>query len=240
MSTSTSDRQVSNDSQAIGLPETILRLAIFVAILGALLLGAAGRLDWAAGWAYLVVYFVMAVVSAAVIFTRHPDLATERANPADDAKEWDRRLVNLALLLWPLTLIIAGLDYRNDWSPVLAGWLQWGALLVLVLGNALAQWAAISNKFYGRLVRIQKDRGHTVVTGGPYRFVRHPGYVGVSVYTLATALLLESLWALVPAVLSVLILVYRTAREDATLRAELDGYTDYARRVRYRLLPGIW
>ena len=97
-----------------------------------------------------------------------------------------------------------------------------------------------SNRFFSSVVRIQKDRGHTVVDGGPYRFVRHPGYAGTSVFTLVTPLILRSYWALVPAAATASVLVLRTIMEDLTLRNELDGYADYARRVRYRLLPAIW
>jgi protein-S-isoprenylcysteine O-methyltransferase Ste14 len=97
-----------------------------------------------------------------------------------------------------------------------------------------------SNEFFSGLVRIQADRGHTVITSGPYRFVRHPGYVGAIVFDLAVSLFLGSLYAFVPAGLTVLAIIVRTALEDATLQTELDGYRDYAQRVRCRLLPGIW
>ena len=98
----------------------------------------------------------------------------------------------------------------------------------------------VSNRFFSTMVRIQADRGQTVATAGPYRYVRHPGYVGYSVSFFGMALALGSLWALVPAVLMACLLVVRTALEDRTLQDELAGYTDYARQVRYRLLPGIW
>ena len=97
-----------------------------------------------------------------------------------------------------------------------------------------------TNRFYGRYVRIQTDRGHTVVTTGPYRCVRHPAYAGLILFMLATALALESLWALIPAGLVAAVLVVRTVLEDRTLRSELLGYDDYAQRTRYRLVPGVW
>jgi protein-S-isoprenylcysteine O-methyltransferase Ste14 len=115
-----------------------------------------------------------------------------------------------------------------------------GAVLAAGLGYLLAVWAMASNKFYGRYVRIQHDRGHRTITAGPYRFVRHPGYAGLCLFMLASALALESLWALVPAILIVGVLVLRTALEDRTLQAELTGYPEYARQTRYRLFPGIW
>ena len=97
-----------------------------------------------------------------------------------------------------------------------------------------------SNKFFSSVVRIQKDRGHVVVTSGPYRFVRHPGYTGMSAFTLATPLILNSQWAFVPAVVTAAITGLRTVLEDRTLNHELEGYADYARRVKYRLAPPIW
>jgi len=109
-----------------------------------------------------------------------------------------------------------------------------------VLAAALIAWAMRSNKFFSAVVRIQKDRGHSVVMGGPYRFVRHPGYTGMSAFTLATPLILNSRWAFAPAVATAAITVLRTILEDRTLHNELDGYADYARRVKYKLVPTIW
>jgi protein-S-isoprenylcysteine O-methyltransferase Ste14 len=109
-----------------------------------------------------------------------------------------------------------------------------------VLGWALFMWAMGANAFFSEAVRIQEERGHTVVTDGPYRYVRHPGYVGAILALFATPLLLGSLWALIPAGLATIGYVVRTALEDKTLQEELDGYTEYAQQTRYRLLPGVW
>ena len=114
------------------------------------------------------------------------------------------------------------------------------AVVLSGLGYAIAVWAMASNRFYGRYVRIQTERGHTVVKSGPYGYVRHPGYAGVSTFMLASALALESVWALIPALVLVAVLVVRTALEDRTLRAELPGYEEYASETRFRLLPGVW
>jgi len=109
-----------------------------------------------------------------------------------------------------------------------------------VLAAALIAWAMRSNRFFSSVVRIQKDRGHTVVTAGPYGFIRHPGYTGIAAFTLATPLILNSRWAFVPAIATAAMSVLRTLLEDRTLHNELDGYADYARRVKYRLVPAIW
>ena len=114
------------------------------------------------------------------------------------------------------------------------------ALIVFVLGMGLFDWAMLSNRFFSGTVRIQEDRGHTVVADGPYRVVRHPGYVGMIVMFVLPPLVLGSLWALIPAGLAALATVIRTALEDKTLQVELPGYAEYAQRTRYRLLPRVW
>ena len=113
-------------------------------------------------------------------------------------------------------------------------------LVAAPLAAGLVAWAMRANRFFSAVVRIQKDRGQVVVTGGPYRFMRHPAYTGMCVFTLVTPLILDSQWAFVPALVTVSVTVLRTALEDRTLHNELDGYAEYAREVKYRLMPGIW
>jgi protein-S-isoprenylcysteine O-methyltransferase Ste14 len=136
--------------------------------------------------------------------------------------------------------ITAGLDERFHWSNGISSLAFTAALAAALLAAVLIAWAMRSNRFFSSVVRIQKDRGHSVVDGGPYRFVRHPGYAGMAVFILATPLILGSFWALVPAAATASVVVLRTRMEDSTLHDELDGYADYARRVRHRLLPAIW
>jgi protein-S-isoprenylcysteine O-methyltransferase Ste14 len=136
--------------------------------------------------------------------------------------------------------IVAGLDQRYGWTDGLPLVVQITALTLCVLGYALVVWATASNSFFSQIVRKQSERGHAVVTGGPYHYVRHPAYAGAILYELAVPVLLGSWWALVVSGLGVVLLVLRTALEDHTLQAELMGYVDYARQVRYHLLPGIW
>jgi len=142
--------------------------------------------------------------------------------------------------LGPGMLLVAGFDDRWGWSPRLAVAVQVAGFAAVALGDVLFAWAMASNQFFSSVVRIQQDRGHTVQTGGPYRFVRHPGYVGTIVPALATPLALGSLWAFIPAALLSAVIVVRTALEDKTLQDELAGYAEYAQRTRYRLLPGVW
>jgi len=114
------------------------------------------------------------------------------------------------------------------------------AYIVLAVACAFSLWAMWTNRFFSSVVRIQTDRGHHVVQGGPYRLIRHPGYVGAILSVLSTAVVLGSLWSLIPAGLTTVLVSVRTALEDATLQRELPGYAEYASKVRYRLLPGVW
>jgi protein-S-isoprenylcysteine O-methyltransferase Ste14 len=135
---------------------------------------------------------------------------------------------------------VAGLDVRFQWTAPLPLGYHIAGLLATSLGYALFLWAMASNAFFSQGVRIQAERGHMVATGGPYRYVRHPGYVGTILAQLGTPFLLGSPWALVPSGLSAALFVLRTWLEDKTLMQELPGYTEYAYQTPSRLLPGIW
>lgn len=208
--------------------------------LAAALFLASGRLDWWMAWIYIGVRVATAATSMLWMASKHPGMLDERFHPGEGAKGWDRWLGGGSTLLALVTLIVAGLDARFAWSPQPVPAVQLIALLVFVLADAFSKWAAASNPFYSRVVRIQKDRGHTVVTQGPYRFVRHPGYAGALAAALATPFVLGSLWALAAAGVLAVVLAIRTALEDRALREELAGYAEYARRTRYRLVPGVW
>jgi protein-S-isoprenylcysteine O-methyltransferase Ste14 len=137
-------------------------------------------------------------------------------------------------------VIVAGLDHRFGWSPVFPLWLIVLGIFLIALGYAFSVWAFVENRFFSSVVRIQTDRGHVVCDSGPYRIVRHPGYAGNILPLLGIVLALSSLWTLIPAAVALVIAVIRTALEDRTLQDELPGYKEYARRVRYRLFPGIY
>ncbi len=204
------------------------------------LFGSAGRLDWWPGWAFVAVLFVWSVATGIAIVRVNPELLMERLGPRKGAKPWDMAILGVVGAGTIARLIIAGLDRRFGWTggfPVAA---QITALGIVVVGYALVVWATASNAFFSQVVRIQTERGHSVATGGPYRWVRHPSYAGMILVELTAPVLLGSWWAWIPGVVSAALLVLRTALEDRTLRRELGGYADYAGRVRYRLLPGIW
>ena len=137
-------------------------------------------------------------------------------------------------------VIVAGLDHRYGWSPVFSPWLNVFGFVLISLGYAFASWALVENRFFFTTVRIQTERGHVVCDSGPYRIMRHPGYAGNIPPLLGIVLALGSVWALVPAAVALIITVIRTVLEDQTLKDELPGYREYARRVHYRLIPGIY
>ena len=200
----------------------------------------AGRWDWAMGWAFVILTALWVGATALVVIPRNPDLLAERLGFRKGAKTWDAVIMSIVGLALVACCIVAGLDVRNEWTRGISPLLQVAALVIVVLGYALTVWATAANPFFSLIVRIQKERGHTVAAGGPYRFVRHPAYVGGLVLYLATPVMLGSLWALILGGLSALLMVVRTVLEDKMLLNELDGYKDYTRRVRYRLVPGAW
>jgi protein-S-isoprenylcysteine O-methyltransferase Ste14 len=136
--------------------------------------------------------------------------------------------------------LVAGLDALFGWSPPFSLPVKILALLIILAGYTLGSYALIENRFFSGMVRIQTDRGHQVVSSGPYSWMRHPGYAGALLTYLATPFFLDSRWAFLPAMFITIVLVIRTSLEDKVLQDELDGYRDYARQVRYRLLPGVW
>jgi protein-S-isoprenylcysteine O-methyltransferase Ste14 len=231
------------ETQAKSAPNTLvilLRIVILMVLMGAILFGLAGRINWTMGWAYMAALTGVSLLGVASL-RGDAGLIEERTQLKPNTKSWDKPIAILLSLFIPLgLLIVAGLDMRYGWSDAIPVWLQITSLIVGTVGFLLSYWAMATNRFYARFVRIQKERNHSVVSSGPYRVVRHPGYVGSSIFTIGTALALNSTWALLLAVVLIGLLVFRTALEDRTLHNELEGYKEYAARVRYRLLPGIW
>jgi protein-S-isoprenylcysteine O-methyltransferase Ste14 len=222
-----------------GVSRRLRQIAALFLVYAALLFIPAGRLDWPWAWVLLGLYLAAIAANAAVLLRRHPETIAARAEAAGQ-RGWDRWVAGAWALVSMAGLVVAGLDARFGWTgPLALGWHLAGAA-AYALGFALFSWAMISNAFFTTVVRIQSERGHRVCDTGPYRWVRHPGYVGAIVQALAAPLLLGSLWTLLPGVLAALLMVMRTALEDRLLRAELAGYADYAARTRYRLLPGVW
>lgn len=214
---------------------------IVTVMIGVVMFASAGRVDLPMFWIYLVVHSGAQLAMALLVFGRNRDLLEERQKPGEGAKVWDRRLLRIYALLTMSLFVVAGLDVgRLHWSDTVGLWLQVAALVGFALSFAFTIWAMVVNNYYSRIVRIQEDRGHRVVADGPYRFVRHPSYMGSIISWVCAALALGSWLALVPVTLIAAIVTLRTALEDRTLHEELPGYVEYARHTRYRLLPGVW
>jgi protein-S-isoprenylcysteine O-methyltransferase Ste14 len=210
------------------------------AVIGAIMFLCAGRLDWVPAWVFLALSTITFLTAGLYVVRKNPDVVNERGKGAEGAKTWDRILTSVYAVFMFAIYIVAGFDAgRFQWSvmplpiQVLGG-------IGFVLGMVWMYWAMLTNPFLSQVVRIQSERGHTVVSAGPYRYVRHPMYVGILISYGATPLLLGSWLALIPFVIMGALLVMRTALEDKTLQIELPGYAEYAQRVRYRLLPGVW
>ena len=223
-------------------PLRILALLVALVVFPALPILLTGRWGWWEVWVYVAVNVVGFVASRGLAVRRHPDLLEERVHSLgrENTAGFDKvlaPLVGIGVVVLPL---VAGLDARFGGGVVLPMWVKIGALASIVAGYAFGTWAMVENRFFSGTVRIQEERGHVVVDTGPYRVVRHPGYVGAIAFYLATPLLLDSWWTFVPAGLLTAALVLRTALEDRFLQAELPGYAEYATRTRFRLLPGIW
>jgi protein-S-isoprenylcysteine O-methyltransferase Ste14 len=166
-------------------------------------------------------------------------LIERRMRMGNGTKTWDKVWAVLFGPVFAAVYVVAGLDARDVAAS--APGVAWLLGLALFLpGTAMLTWSMFVNPFFEKTVRIQTDRGHRVIDTGPYRLVRHPGYVGFLGWILSAPLLLGSWWAFLPALLAVAGLCVRTALEDRTLQAELTGYAEYAERVRFRLIPGVW
>ena len=231
-----------NDLQKAVSPRIVVQMLLVVVLVPFLPLLITWRWDWWEAWSYAMLGVLSFAVSRALAARRHPDLLAERARfmQHEDAKSWDKALAPLVGLGSGLIPLVAGLDVRFGWSPIFSLPAKILALVIILAGYALASYALIENRFFSGMVRIQTDRGHRLVSSGPYRWMRHPGYAGALLAYLATPVFLDSRWAFLPAVLITITLVIRTNLEDQTLQDELAGYRDYARRVLYRLLPGVW
>jgi protein-S-isoprenylcysteine O-methyltransferase Ste14 len=210
---------------------------------GLILFLAAGTLGWLWGWVLLGVIAAFLAAHVLILVPVNPQLLVERSKGIRDqgVKAWDKWVALLAAGLLPIaSWVVAGLDVRFHWTGPMALAYHVGGLLFNLLGYALFLWAMASNAFFSEGVRIQAERGHAVASGGPYRYVRHPGYVGAILAQMATPFLLGSPWAMIPGLGSAALYVLRTYLEDKTLLAELPGYKEYAQQTRHRLWPGVW
>ncbi len=204
------------------------------------LFGSAGQLTWNRGWICTVLYLGGLHTSRAILKKLNPGLLEQRETAIrKDTKPFDRIFLRIFLSLTIVQPIIAGLDVRFNGART-PFWTVYPGIGLFIVSAALITWVLVKNPHAESSVRIQNDRGHTVVVSGPYRFVRHPMYVGLILLHASMALILSSMWTLALAALITILFLWRTALEDQTLRQELPGYEEYTTVTRYRLMPGIW
>jgi protein-S-isoprenylcysteine O-methyltransferase Ste14 len=218
----------------------LLQLFLLLALLLGLLLLAAGRPYWIQAWAFSLAFFCFLLFYGIWTLRHDPAQLEERTKMGRNVRSWDKVIMSLYSVLLFMLLILSGLDGgRFRWAPVPLPMqaLGWAAV---ILAGGLVFWVTSVNTFLSRYARLQDERGQQTVTRGPYRWIRHPMYLGVIVLMLGIPLVLESYWALVPGGLIGVLFIIRTALEDKFLQADLPGYKAYAKQVRYRLVPGIW
>ena len=223
-------------------PRLVIILLLFIIVIPFLPLLISWSWDWWEAWVYGFINVLGFAISRAIAGKRNPDLITERAQfmKHENVFKWDKILAPIVVLGGGLIPLVVGLDELLNWSPAFSILIKIIALAIILTGYIWGSYALIQNRFFSGMVRIQSDRGHKVITNGPYRWMRHPGYAGAILKYLATPLFLDSGWAFIPAVFLVIVLVIRTSLEDKVLQADLEGYSKYADKVRYRLFPGVW
>lgn len=219
--------------------QLVIRALLAPVLMIGLLFLVAGRWDYWQAWVYTITNTIVLVLMGTVL-TKNSELVEERLNPKEGVKGWDKFYFSVTTPMYMLALLLGGLDARFGWTTNMSLFIYWCSVIVYLVGQAIFLWARYTNNYFSSMVRIQTDRGHTVCKEGPYRFVRHPGYVGGFLFTITVGLMLGSWWASIPQVIAALMLIWRTAREDKTLQAELAGYAEFTKQTRYRLLPGVW
>jgi protein-S-isoprenylcysteine O-methyltransferase Ste14 len=238
-----STKTVSKEASQTVSPRQWLRLVLVYLLIPLILFFCAWDLGWWQAWVYSLLILAAGIGGRIWAEQRHPGLTAERQNIENiqNAKAWDKVLAPLmALSIGYPMVVVAGLDHRFNWSFEFPLWLTVIGFILIAFGYAFAAWAVAENRFFSSVVRIQTERGHVVCDTGPYRFVRHPGYAGNVLALFGIVLALSTVWTLIPAAVASIIAVIRTVLEDQTLQEELPGYRDYAQRVRYRLIPGIY
>lgn len=240
--TKNSTNPISPSKPRPGPASILLGLMSLIGLPLSLLLSA-GKWNWREAWIYVVVSMLGTIGSRIIMAKMNPGLAVERSQSlsAGDVKRWDKWIMPYVAVFGPLVVfVIAGLDERFGWQPDIPHWMLWIGVVILLAAIAFSTWAMVVNRFFSGTVRIQTERGHQVVSSGPYRLVRHPGYLAGVIGYLAMPLVLGSSWAFLPVFVGILVICLRTYLEDKTLQEELPGYREYTQQTRYRLFPGIW
>ncbi len=220
----------------------VVMLLLVLVVIPMLPIFISGRWGWWQAWVMTIVFILSFIISRAIARRRSPDILKERANylQHDNTQAWDKWLSPVVAFGSVFIFLVAGLDALFQWSAGFSLPVEMIGLALILAGYTLGSYAFVENTFFSGTVRIQEERGHEVVSSGPYGWMRHPGYLGSLVSSLGMPLLLDSAWAFIPVVVFAVFFVIRTRLEDRFLQANLPGYREYAQKVRYRLLPGIW
>jgi protein-S-isoprenylcysteine O-methyltransferase Ste14 len=222
--------------------KSYLKGALGLILIPACIFISAGRVGYWQGWAYVGTIILIGVVMITIFIRgKKLELLQERTNPGPGTKWWDKVFFAFYAPSYLAILIVGSLDSgRYFWTSDFAVSIYIIGYAVFLFAIAIFLWSMWVNRFFSSTVRIQSDRGQFVIQSGPYRFVRHPGYVAGILLALGNSLVFGSFWALIPAGLMALSLVIRTGLEDVTLKKELPGYVEYTRKTKYRLFPGLW
>lgn len=219
------------------IKKRFLQIALVWLITSLLLFVSAGTLNWLWAWIFIAIYPIYTFINLRIL---PKELIAERGKAKVNQKKWDKTITKLIILPSVITPIIAGLDIRFNWTGEINLYIHLAGLFFYILGNFIVTWSMASNKFFSTVVRIQTDREHSVASSGPYKYVRHPGYVGIILNLMSSPLIFGSIWSLIPSFFGASLFVLRTALEDKTLKMELDGYKEFSGNVRFRLIPGVW
>jgi len=225
-----------NSSKVKKIVKTVISVFLFLA----LIFVPAGTLNWPEAWLFFILYILIVVGLLIWLKKNNPDLLKERMSVKKDVKSWDKIIIVTYTIFLMILLVITGLDaVRFRWSNV-PFVLKALGFIGFIPAIVFSLWAMVKNTYASSMVRIQENRGHKTCTTGPYRYVRHPMYVGVIILVLCFPLALGSFYAFIPSSIIAILFVLRTLLEDKTLKKELPGYKEYAKKVRYKLIPGIW
>jgi len=216
------------------------QIIVLLIVLALLLFVPAGRINWVEAWVFIIAYGAFLVLYAIWGLWKDPSQLRERSHVSSNTKSWDKVILGVYTIFLLMIFVVAGIDVgRYRWSGVPPFVERVGWLGQILAGSAIF-WAVATNTYLSNVARIQEDRGQIVVMTGPYKHIRHPMYIGIILLFFSIPISLGSWWSLIPGVGIGILFVIRTAKEDQMLRSELSGYSDYSKRVRYRLVPGIW
>lgn len=215
----------------------MIQTVSFLLVSGVVLFAAAGTVDWPQAWSFIATGLVILVIN---LFVLPAEVIEERGRKKENVKKWDTVLTRITGIPYFSMFPLCGFDHRFGWSPALTESLSYSMLILYFLASMVFTWAMVSNRFFSTVVRIQEERGHAVETGGPYRYVRHPGYLAFIIMSLTVPVILGSLYSLILSAIVSGLFIIRTTLEDKTLLKELNGYDTYALKVKYRLIPFIW